>query len=175
MNQRLLFAIQRACEIHDGQARKGTATPYVSHLFAVATLLEDEPENTRIAALLHDSIEDQGVSPEEIEAAFGTEVRVLVQAVTKSDHPDWWARAEDYLERMETAPQEALKIIAADKLHNLWCTLQEPDPWDRFTTGYEGQRWWYQEVLKRLSIEHPLVDELSQLVAELLRRGHEFI
>ncbi|AZA11301.1 Bifunctional (p)ppGpp synthase/hydrolase relA [Corynebacterium gerontici] len=152
--------------------RKGTLTPYVSHLFAVATLLENEPENTRIAALLHDAIEDRDVAPSEIEKEFGTEVRELVQAVTKSNHPDWWTRAEDYLERMGSAPPEALKIIAADKVHNLWCTLQEEDPWERFSTGYQGQCWWYQEVLKRLRIEHPLVEELSQLVAELLRRGH---
>ena len=55
-------ALLYATHIHGGQVRKGTSTPYVAHLLAVAaTVLEyGGDEDLAIAALLHDSVEDQG-------------------------------------------------------------------------------------------------------------------
>jgi len=53
-----------ATHVHGRQVRKGTSTPYVAHLLAVAaTVLEyGGDEDLAIAALLHDSVEDQGYS-----------------------------------------------------------------------------------------------------------------
>jgi (p)ppGpp synthase/HD superfamily hydrolase len=55
-------ALLYATHVHGGQVRKGTSTPYVAHLLAVAaTVLEyGGDEDLAIAALLHDSVEDQG-------------------------------------------------------------------------------------------------------------------
>ena len=55
-------ALMYATHIHGGQVCKGTGTPYVAHLLAVAaTVLEyGGDEDLAIAALLHDSVEDQG-------------------------------------------------------------------------------------------------------------------
>ena len=55
-------ALLYATHVHGGQVRKGTSTPYVAHLMAVsATVLEyGGDEHLAIAALLHDSVEDQG-------------------------------------------------------------------------------------------------------------------
>src|SRR3954471_21263990 len=55
-------ALLYATHVHGGQVRKGTSTPYVAHLLAVsATVLEyGGNEDLAIAALLHDSVEDQG-------------------------------------------------------------------------------------------------------------------
>ena len=55
-------ALLYATLVHGGQVRKGTSTPYVAHLLAVsATVLEyGGDEDLAIAALLHDSVEDQG-------------------------------------------------------------------------------------------------------------------
>jgi hypothetical protein len=55
-------ALLYATHVHGGQVRKGTSTPYVAHLLAVAaTALEyGGDEDLAIAALLHDSVEDQG-------------------------------------------------------------------------------------------------------------------
>ena len=55
-------ALLYATHVHGGQVRKGTSTPYVVHLLAVsATVLEyGGDEDLAIAALLHDSVEDQG-------------------------------------------------------------------------------------------------------------------
>src|SRR5258708_19916458 len=55
-------ALLYATYVHGGQVRKGTSTPYVAHLLAVAaTVLEyGGDEDLAIAALLHDSVEDPG-------------------------------------------------------------------------------------------------------------------
>jgi hypothetical protein len=55
-------ALMYATHVHGGQIRKGTSTPYVAHLLAVAaTVLEyGGDEDLAIAALLHDRVEDQG-------------------------------------------------------------------------------------------------------------------
>jgi (p)ppGpp synthase/HD superfamily hydrolase len=52
-------AVLYATHVHGGQVRKGTSTPYVAHLLAVAaTVLEyGGEEDLAIAALLHDSVE----------------------------------------------------------------------------------------------------------------------
>src|SRR5437870_13411448 len=55
-------ALLYATHVHGGQVRKGSSTPYVAHLLAVAaTVLEyGGDEDLAIAALLYDSVEDQG-------------------------------------------------------------------------------------------------------------------
>jgi hypothetical protein len=63
-------AFRYAAEKHDGQTRKQTAVPYLSHLMAVASLVLEAggDEDMAIAALLHDVVEDcaarQGVEPQ---------------------------------------------------------------------------------------------------------------
>ena len=76
--QALIFAAQ----LHAGQYRKDTATPYIAHLLAVASLVLEHgaSEDEAIAALLHDAIEDQGhkVSLAEISGRFGETVAAIV-------------------------------------------------------------------------------------------------
>jgi (p)ppGpp synthase/HD superfamily hydrolase len=62
LTERFDRALLYATHVHGGQVRKGTSTPYVAHLLAVAaTVLEyGGDEELAIAALLHDSVEDQG-------------------------------------------------------------------------------------------------------------------
>ena len=73
-------ALKWAAELHVAQARKGTTIPYVSHVLAVSGLVLEHggSEDQAIAGLLHDAIEDCGVSEEEIEARFGSAVARIV-------------------------------------------------------------------------------------------------
>ena len=77
-------ALLYATHVHGGQVRKGTSTPYVAHLLAVsATVLEySGDEDLAIAALLHDSVEDQGGKArlEDVRNRFGDRVARVVAA-----------------------------------------------------------------------------------------------
>src|SRR5215831_5892905 len=83
-----------AHQLHRKQRRKTSGVPYVAHLLGVAALVIEDggTEDEAIAALLHDSLEDQGryypggsgALAAEIEARFGGEVRRMVEALTES-------------------------------------------------------------------------------------------
>src|SRR5919198_5149102 len=81
--QDVLKAAHFAAKRHSGQRRKGAAAePYINHLLEVAELVSgalSEPDtNLVIAALLHDTVEDAGVTKEELVRAFGADVANLV-------------------------------------------------------------------------------------------------
>src|SRR5215813_15367991 len=77
-------AILYATHVHGGQVRKGTTTPYVAHLLAVAAIVLEYggDEEMAIAALLHDSVEDQGGNArlEDVRNRFGERVARVVEA-----------------------------------------------------------------------------------------------
>jgi (p)ppGpp synthase/HD superfamily hydrolase len=81
----LLFAVR----IHDGDLRKGTSIPYVSHPLSVCALVleDDGDEEEAIAALRHDTLEDhpEQVTESDLARRFGTRVADLV--VQCSDTP----------------------------------------------------------------------------------------
>src|SRR6266403_460960 len=81
-------ALLYASHVHGGQARKGTSTPYVAHLLAVAaTVLEyGGDEDLAIAALLHDSVEDQGGKRglDDVHNRFGERVARIVKGCSDS-------------------------------------------------------------------------------------------
>lgn len=132
LTQRYDDAVKFAREAHDGQVRKSTGTPYISHLLTVSGKVIDVggDEDEAIAALLHDTVEDVGVTFDEIQARFGLRVRELVDACTEPHKkPDWtggtqlsWvSRKALFVAQVRNPefPASAAKIIAADKLHNL--------------------------------------------------------
>lgn len=85
--QRILAAARFAGEHHAGQKRKGEAgEPYINHLIEVAELVacSDDVLDTNLvmAAFLHDTVEDTGVSPRELQQRFGDDVAALVMEVT---------------------------------------------------------------------------------------------
>ncbi len=78
-------ALTFATASHAGQQRKFTAEPYIVHPIAVAAMLRDHghPAELVAAGLLHDTIEDCGISAAELAALFGAGVAQLVTEVTK--------------------------------------------------------------------------------------------
>jgi (p)ppGpp synthase/HD superfamily hydrolase len=135
VTDRFADALTFAEKIHREQRRKGNDIPYVAHLMAVtATVLEwGGDEDTAIAALLHDAVEDQGGEPmaEEIRRRFGDRVADLVLHCTDSTASDpvcklpWEVRKAAYLARLATAGPDAALITVADKLHNLTATIRD--------------------------------------------------
>src|ERR1700686_4031955 len=83
----VLRAADAAARWHVNQRRKGSAQePYINHLLEVASLVTQATggtdPNVVIAALLHDAIEDQGVTAETIASEFGKRVAEIVMEVT---------------------------------------------------------------------------------------------
>src|SRR4051812_9768931 len=83
----LLHALHFAADKHRDQRRKDVgASPYINHPIEVAELLARVGDITdRVtlqAAILHDTIEDTNTTPEELDAAFGPDVRRVVEEVT---------------------------------------------------------------------------------------------
>ncbi len=125
-----LEAFQRAYQFsaraHEGQFRQGGA-PYVTHPLAVAEILASWHLDiqTLIAALLHDVVEDTGISSEEIANEFGKPVAALVDGVTKLDRIKFETKAEAQAEnfrKMLLAMARDVRVILiklADRLHNM--------------------------------------------------------
>jgi len=114
-----------AAEKHEGQTRR-SGEPYIMHPLAVATILTElEMDDATLAAgLLHDVVEDCGVSREQIAAEFGEEIADLVDGVTKLKMADFEARNEsepgariDALPSTEPASPEAAEALARKKRH----------------------------------------------------------
>lgn len=181
LTRRFEEALQFALEVHRDQLRKGSETPYISHLLAVAALvLEDGgDEDQAIAALLHDAPEDQGgyLILEEIRQRFGDRVAEIVHGCTdtyQSPKPPWRERKEAYLEHLIHASPEVRRVSLADKLHNARSILTDllrsgEAVWERFNGGKEGTFWYYLRLLEifRSVDESPLVVELGWVLERI--------
>ncbi|HEY6305875.1 MAG TPA: HD domain-containing protein [Candidatus Angelobacter sp.] len=129
--RRILTAARFAAEKHAGQKRKGLAKePYVNHLIEVAELIAASSEtldtNLVIAGLLHDTVEDTGVTARDLEERFGSDVTSLVlEATDDKSLPKETRKAL----QIETAPQKsprAQTLKLADKISNLRSILASP-------------------------------------------------
>jgi GTP diphosphokinase / guanosine-3',5'-bis(diphosphate) 3'-diphosphatase len=119
-------AYEFSAKAHSGQLRK-SGEAYICHPVAVAISLAEMrmDANGIMAAILHDVIEDTGVSKKEIAKIFNPEVAELVDAVTKLTKIDSKSHAETQAEnvrKMFLAMGKDLRVIMvklADRLHNM--------------------------------------------------------
>lgn len=125
-NSLICKSFQFAYSLHEGQYRK-SGEPYIAHPVAVAELLRDLGGDSEMiaAGFLHDVVEDTDVTPDEIEALFGANVRQLVEAVTKLSKFNFSSKTERQAEnfrRMFVAMAQDIRVIVvklADRLHNM--------------------------------------------------------
>ncbi len=113
-------------QAHYGQVRL-SGEPYVTHPLAVAGILADMhmDHQSLMAALLHDTLEDTGVTKDDISAQFGAEVAELVDGVSKLTHIEFDSaelkQAENF-QKMALAMARDIRVILvklADRLHNM--------------------------------------------------------
>lgn len=128
---RIEKAVEMAKKAHEGQLRK-TGEPYIVHPLAVKKILEEwgMDEDTIIAGILHDTVEDTDLTLEEIKEEFGESVAFLVDGVTKLGHArakmrdidTYLPATKDNFLRLLIALGDDIRVLIiklADRLHNL--------------------------------------------------------
>jgi GTP diphosphokinase / guanosine-3',5'-bis(diphosphate) 3'-diphosphatase len=113
-------------QAHDGQIRR-SGEPYVTHPLAVANILSDMHMDYQslMAALLHDVIEDTGVTKKSLDTQFGDAVAELVDGVSKLTQIEFNSKAEaqaENFQKMTMAMANDIRVIMvklADRLHNM--------------------------------------------------------
>lgn len=173
-----------ARDLHRDQRRKGAGSPYIAHLLQVAGLVLEAgaDEDTAIAALLHDAVEDQGgaATRDAIAARFGERVARIVDGCsdsTGSPKPPWRARKQAHMDRIPTESPEVRLVVTADKLHNTRSITadyrrQGEALWPIFHGRRDGTLWSIHgmtDALTRADPDAPLLAELRAAVAELGR------
>jgi GTP diphosphokinase / guanosine-3',5'-bis(diphosphate) 3'-diphosphatase len=113
-------------QAHEGQFRR-SGDPYVTHPLAVAGILSEMhmDHQSLMAAMLHDVIEDTGITKTAIKSQFGNSVADLVDGVSKLNKIKFSSRAEaqaENFQKMAMAMAKDLRVILvkiADRLHNM--------------------------------------------------------
>ena len=163
LTPRLGQALTLAIEAHEGQMRKGTNIPYISHPIAVASIALEHgaDEDQAIAALLHDAIEDGGANYENrIRVQFGDRVVGIVNGCTDGVPDDsgqkapWEERKLKYIKHLSEAGEDVLLVSGSDKLHNARSIVEDlissgQSVFDRFTAS-KAQTIWYYESLSKI-------------------------
>lgn len=173
-------AIQFASIAHDGQYRKKSNIPYISHPFSAAMFLchyfnetnfsAQQKEDMVIATVLHDVWEDTEVTLDQIEKNFGQNVANYVKAASEKDKSlHWEERKKQKIEALKTANLDIKLIICADKVHNLLSIVEDKKTegeavWSRFNRGKEDQEWYYRSIYQSLVFG---LDEVPSLFREL--------
>lgn len=204
LGTQFLDALRMAAELHQSQVRKGTDIAYIGHLMAVCALVIQAggDEDEAIAALLHDALEDTGLSSREIREHYGERVLEIVQGCSdglpeaesgaeRRGSPDrgphnWFERKARYHEHLRSADPSVLKVSCADKIDNARALTIDvrrlgEELWERFNSGRDAQLWNYR-TLARIFAERRqemgpeaawLADELGRQVEELVRAVRE--
>lgn len=123
MTDLIARALAFATKAHEGQKRKYTDEPYINHPKAVANIILDQrmADEVVAGALLHDVVEDCGVTLDEIRAEFGDTVARLVYQVTDISRPEDGNRAARKAidrEHYGRASLEGKSIKLADLIDN---------------------------------------------------------
>jgi guanosine-3',5'-bis(diphosphate) 3'-pyrophosphohydrolase len=127
----ILRAVEFAAVKHRDQKRKDAAgTPYINHPVAVAALLADvegiRHKEGLIAALLHDTIEDTGTTPQEIEDRFGGNIRQIVMEVSDDKSLEKDTRKMLQIINAPRLSRTARLISIADKIANVSDMIHSP-------------------------------------------------
>jgi len=171
-HKKVLDAFRFADEAHLGQFR-ASGEPYITHPIAVAGLCADWKLDVQaiMAALMHDTIEDQGVTKAALIERFGAPTAELVDGLTKLDKLQFNTREEGQAEsfrKMLLAMARDVRIILiklADRLHNMrTMSAMAPDKRQRIAR-------------ETLDIYAPIAHRLglNQIYRELQELSFEFL
>ena len=154
--ERIAAAFHYADSHHSSQLRKD-GTPFVTHPLAVAEIVAELglDQESVIAALLHDTIEDTDATHEDISKLFGVTVADLVDGVTKLTRVQYTSKEEEQMEnlrKMLMAMAKDIRVILikiCDRLHNMR------------TMEYQSPRKQKEKALETMEIYAPIAHRLG--------------
>ena len=176
-------ALQFATDAHSGQLRKGTNRPYILHPIQAMQIVRrlTDDEEVISAAVLHDTLEDTGVTKDDLEKEFGKRVADLVAAVSENKRADrpagetWAERKKETIENLKDANRDVKMICLGDKLSNIRMMAQEyvaigDELWERFNQKDKNLHcWYYSELYKILREEFGDIEEIRDYKKQLER------
>ena len=178
-------AIIFATEAHAGVNRKGKERPYIIHpldVMTIAATITDD-QNVLAAAVLHDTMEDAGVTKAEIQSLFGERVAELVASESENKREGqaaestWRIRKGETLQHLRTVNDRDVKLIClGDKLANIreisrdYAALGDK-LWERFNQKDKREHCWYYssvyEILRDEFGDIPAIREYRDLLEEV--------
>lgn len=173
--RRILSAARFAAEKHAQQKRKGeNAEPYFNHLLEVAELIASSSPHLDVelvmAAFLHDTVEDTGVTLHELEQRFGKDVAALVAEVTDDKSLPKETRKQLQVQHTPGKSPRAQTLKLADKTSNLRAIISSPP------VGWSMERKrqyfeWARQVVSGIASPNEYLksefDKAYQAIAEL--------
>ena len=177
-------AIAFATEAHDGMRRKKSDTPYILHPIEVAVIISTMTDRQEViaAGLLHDVVEDAGITIEQVGEKFGERVKELVASETENKREElpseqtWRIRKEETLEKLRVTDDiDILMLWIGDKLSNIRAIyrsylVEGSAVWNRFhQSDANVQAWYYRSILKYTErLSHTLAwNEYKSLVEKI--------
>ncbi|HNX99414.1 MAG TPA: bifunctional (p)ppGpp synthetase/guanosine-3',5'-bis(diphosphate) 3'-pyrophosphohydrolase [Oscillospiraceae bacterium] len=153
---RIRAAYEMARSAHAGQLRKD-GSPYVAHCVAAAEIAQEMglDEDSIVASLLHDVIEDTALGYDDIAKKFGTAVADLVEGVTKLTRVQYTSKEDEQMENMRKmllAMSKDIRVILikiADRMHNMR------------TMAYQSEEKQRAKSLETMEIYAPLAHRLG--------------
>ena len=174
-----------AANAHDGMRRRGgCGAPYIIHPMEVAAIVGSITDSQEVisAALLHDVVEDAGITIEEVGEKFGARVKELVASETENKREElppeetWRIRKEESLAKLAATDDiDVATLWLGDKLSNVRAFyrdfIKEGDAlWNRFhQSDVSAQAWYYRSVEKYTArLSHTVAWKEYKKLVELL-------
>lgn len=172
---RLLEAVSFAAARHSFQRRKGAdGSPYINHPIEVANELAGvggiDDIAILMAAVLHDTVEDTGTHPEELEKRFGADVRRLVEEVSDDKSLPKIERKRLQIEHSASMSQGAKLIKLGDKICNVREVMHNP-PADWSSVRKREYLDWAAAVVAGCRGTNEHLEKEFDAVLEMGRRG----
>ena len=159
-------AVELATRAHSGAKRKCCNLPYIVHPLEAAAIVASMTEKQEVlcAAVLHDVVEDAGVTLDEIRETFGDRVAFLVASETENKRENlpagdtWMLRKQEAVDHLIACNDTDVKMLyLGDKLSNLrsmYRGLQQMNEgfWNNFhQKDPEKHHWYYRTIANAIS------------------------
>jgi (p)ppGpp synthase/HD superfamily hydrolase len=158
---------------HAGQYRLDRPQQFIIHPIRMSEFLlrnfshRKDLDLLRVAAILHDTVEDTWATEEKIREEFGEEIAAVVAELTLPEEEDKQKRLELHLKKLESMSDGAKIVKLADIFDNIVLSVHEDRKWERFIRESK-------EVLENLALREPdgkfdaLKKEILKIIGENL-------